>query len=248
MIRLVPLAFTALATVLIASAAHAQTDPDKPTAFVVPFTAGAATDRLARAIGNAVTAQTGQPVVVDNKAGASGIIASHRVAEASADGHTVLLSTNTTPAADRHRFKKLPYDPVKDFEPVTALGRGGQFMMVNPASAASNVGEFVALAKREPGRYTFGSGSSSSRIAGELFQRMADVKLLHVPYKSNTPVVTDLLGGQIDMTITDRAKAAFDAPAGVELFTTSPQALGAFQASQAQEWGRIVKTAGIEAG
>lgn len=184
---------------------QAQAFPDKPITFVVPFAAGTATDQIARALGNGVTAETKQPVVIDNKAGASGFIASQQVAKAPADGYTVLITTNTTHAANEHLFKKLPYDPVKDYAPIAALGKGGQIMVVNPSFPAKTVAEFVALAKKEPGKYSFGSGSSSSRMAGELLQQMADIKLLHVPYKSNTLAVTDLLGGQINMMITDTA-------------------------------------------
>ena len=154
---------------------------------------------------SSITAETKQPVVIDNRAGASGFIASQQVAKAAADGYTVLITTNTTHAANEHLFKKLPYDPVKDFSPITALGKGGQIMVVNPSFPAKSVAEFIALAKKEPGKYSFGSGSSSSRMAGELLQQMADIKLLHVPYKSNTLAVTDLLGGQIHMMITDAA-------------------------------------------
>jgi len=200
------IALAAAAALAVAPAvAQAQAFPEKAITFVVPFAAGTATDQIARAIGNGVTAETRQPVVIDNKAGASGFIASQQVAKAAPDGYTVLITTNTTHAANEHLFKKLPYDPVKDFAPIGALGKGGQIMVVNPAFPAKTVAEFVALAKKEPGKYTFGSGSSSSRIAGELLQQMADIKLLHVPYKSNTLAVTDLLGGQISMMITDAA-------------------------------------------
>ena len=199
------IALAAAALALAPALAQAQAFPEKAITFVVPFAAGTATDQIARAIGNGVTAETKQPVVIDNKAGASGFIASQQVAKAAPDGYTVLITTNTTHAANEHLFKKLPYDPVKDFSPIGALGKGGQIMVVNPAFPAKTVAEFVALAKKEPGKYTFGSGSSSSRIAGELLQQMADIKLLHVPYKSNTLAVTDLLGGQISMMITDAA-------------------------------------------
>jgi len=202
------------ATLLAAGAAMAQTFPDKPVTFVVPFAAGSATDQIARALGNGVTAETKQPVVIDNKAGASGFIASQQVAKAPADGYTVLITTNTTHAANEHLFKKLPYDPVKDFSPVAALGKGGQIMVVNPNSPAKTVAEFVALAKKEPGKLSFGSGSSSSRMAGELLQQLAGIKLLHVPYKSNPLAVTDLLGGQIDMMITDTATGLPQVKAG----------------------------------
>jgi tripartite-type tricarboxylate transporter receptor subunit TctC len=184
---------------------QAQSFPEKPITFVVPFAAGTATDQIARALGNVITAETKQAVVIDNRAGASGFIASQFVAKAPADGYTVLITTNTTHAANEHLYKKLPYDPVKDFAPVAGLGKGGQIMVVNPASNVKSVADFIALAKKEPGKLSFGSGSSSSRMAGELLQQMADIKLLHVPYKSNTLAVTDLLGGQIDMMITDTA-------------------------------------------
>ncbi|MBX3660433.1 MAG: tripartite tricarboxylate transporter substrate binding protein [Ramlibacter sp.] len=185
--------------------AAAQAFPDKPITFVVPFAAGSATDQLARVIGQAVAAEARQSVVVENKAGASGFIASQQVAKAAPDGYTVMITTNTTHAANEHLFKKLPYDPVKDFAPLTGLGKGGQIMVVNPSLPAKSVAEFIALARKEPGKYSFGSGSSSSRMAGELLQQMAGIKLLHVPYKSNPLAITDLLGGQINMMITDTA-------------------------------------------
>jgi tripartite-type tricarboxylate transporter receptor subunit TctC len=203
-----------LAALLAAGSAAAQGYPEKPITFVVPFAAGSATDQIARALGNGVTAEAKQPVVIDNKAGASGFIASQQVAKAAPDGYTVLITTNTTHAANEHLFKKLPYDPVKDFAPVAALGKGGQIMVVRPDFPAKTVAEFVALAKKDPGKHSFGSGSSSSRMAGELLQQLADIKLLHVPYKSNPLAVTDLLGGQIDMMITDTATGLPQVKAG----------------------------------
>jgi tripartite-type tricarboxylate transporter receptor subunit TctC len=195
----------ALAAMMLPLAASAQDYPAKPITFVVPFAPGSATDQFARALGQEVSAQSKQPVVIDNKAGASGFIAAQFVAKAAPDGYTVFITTNTTHAANEHLFKKLPYDPVKDFEPVTALGKGGQIMVINPTklSQVTSVADFIKLAKSQPGKLSFGSGSSSSRIAGELFQQMAGVQLLHVPYKSNPLAINDLLGGQIDMMITD---------------------------------------------
>jgi tripartite-type tricarboxylate transporter receptor subunit TctC len=194
--------------------ALAQDFPAKPITFVVPFAAGSATDQLARALGQAVSEQTKQSVVVDNKPGASGFLAAQQVAKANPDGYTVLVTTNTTHAANEHLYKSMPYDPVKDFVPVTLLGKGGQIMIVNPKVPAKTVGEFVALAKKDPGKLTFGSGSSSSRIAGELLQQMAGIQILHVPYKSNPLAITDLLGGQIDMMITDTATGIPQVKAG----------------------------------
>ena len=200
---------TALLAVALAAAAAAApslaqaTYPDKPVTFIVPFAAGSATDQLARALGQHITEQTKQAVVVENKIGASGMIAAQQAARAPADGYTVLITTNTTHAANEHLYKKLPYDPVKDFQPVTGLGKGGQVMVVNAASPYKTVAEVIAAAKKSPGKVTFGSGSSSSRVAGELLQQMAGVQVLHVPYKSNPLAITDLLGGQIDFMITD---------------------------------------------
>ncbi len=185
--------------------AFAQAYPAKPITFIVPFAAGSATDQLARALGQSITADTQQAVVVDNKAGASGMLAAQNAARAAPDGYTVLISTNTTHAANEHLYKKLPYDPVKDFAPVTALAKGGQILVVNANSPYKTVADVLAKAKAQPGKLSFGSGSASSRVAGELFKQMGHVDLLHVPYKSNPLAITDLLGGQIDLMITDTA-------------------------------------------
>lgn len=200
----------------LASAAptQAQTYPAKPITFVVPFAAGSATDQLARALGQSVSSETGQSVIVDNKPGANGFIGAQAVAKAAPDGYTVFITTNTTHAANEHLFKKLPYDPVKDFAPVTGLAKGAQIMVVNPSLPYKTVAEFIAAAKKEPGKLAFGSGSSSSRIAGELLQQMTGIQLLHVPYKSNPLAITDLLGGQIHMMITDMATGLPQVKAG----------------------------------
>lgn len=208
------LAISAALLVFPALQINAQTYPAKPITLVVPFAAGSATDQLARALGQSVASDSKQSVVIENKPGAFGFIAAQYVAKATPDGYTVLITTNTTHAANEHLYKKLPYDPVKDFAPITALGKGGQIMVVNPSLPVKTVGEFIALAKKEPGKLSFGSGSSSSRIAGELLMQMADIKLLHVPYKSNPLAVTDLLGGQINMMITDNATGMPQVKAG----------------------------------
>jgi len=194
----------ALALACAATLAHAEY-PEKQFTFVVPFAAGSATDQLARSLGQEVGRITKQPVIVDDKPGASGFIGAEAVKKAAPDGYTVFITTNTTHAANEHLFKKIPYDPVKDFLPVTGLGKGGQIMIVNLNVPAKSVAEFIALAKSKPGKVSFGSGSSSSRVAGEMFQQLAGVELLHVPYKSNPLAINDLLGGQIDMMITDTA-------------------------------------------
>ena len=196
------------------ASAQAPAYPAKAITFIVPFAAGSATDQLARALGQSVTTDTKQPVVVDNKAGASGMIAAQAAAKAAPDGYTVLITTNTTHAANEHLYKKLSYDPVKDFAPVTGLGKGGQVLVVNAGAPYKSVAELLAFAKKNPGKLSFGSGSSSSRMAGEMLKQLADVDILHVPYKSNPLAITDLLGGQIDMMITDTSTGVPQIKAG----------------------------------
>ena len=200
-------ALMALIAACFAPAALAQATkyPEKPITFIVPFAAASATDQLARALGTAITEQTKQAVVVENKAGASGMMAAQMAAKAAADGYSVLITTNTTHAANEHLYKKLSYDPVKDFAPVTGLGKGGQVLVVRADAPYKSVADVVAKAKKEPGKLSFGSGSSSSRVAGEMFKQLSGTDILHVPYKSNPPAVTDLIGGQIDLMITDTA-------------------------------------------
>lgn len=194
--------------------AAASAFPAKAITFIVPFAAGSATDQLARALGQSVAEQSGQPVLVENKAGASGMIAAAHVAKAPADGYTVLITTNTTHAANEHLYKKLSYDPVKDFAPITGLGKGGQVLVVRADAPYASVPALIAAAKQAPGKLSFGSGSSSSRVAGEMFKQLSGADILHVPYRSNPNALTDLLGGQIDLMITDTATGAPHIQAG----------------------------------
>jgi tripartite-type tricarboxylate transporter receptor subunit TctC len=223
LIKFVPI----IAALALAPAAPAQDYPAKPITFFVPFAAGSATDTLARSLGQGFTAETMQNVIIDNRPGANGIIATQAFIRTAADGYTVLIGTNTTHAANEHLYKKIPYHPVNDFTPVTAIARGGQVMVVHPRVPAKTVKEFIALAKRQPGKLTFGSGSSSSRVASELFQQMAGLQLVHVPYKSNPMAVTDLVGGHIDMMITDVVTGLPQVQAGKvrALGVSSPQRL-----------------------
>jgi tripartite-type tricarboxylate transporter receptor subunit TctC len=177
--------------------------PERPVTFIVPFSAGSATDQLARALGTSFTEQTKQPVVVDNRVGAGGMIAAQAAARATPDGYTVLITTNTTHAANQHLYRKLPYDPVKDFKPLTTLGRGGMVLVVRPGAPYKSVADLVAAARANPGKLSFGAGNSSSRVAAEMLKQLSGLDLLHVPYKSNPSALTDLLGGQIDLMVID---------------------------------------------
>src|SRR5688500_12619788 len=142
------------------------------------------------------------------------MMAAQQVARAPADGYTVLITTNTTQAANEHLYKKLAYDPVKDFAPVTGLGKGGQVLVVNVSSPHKSVADLLAFAKKNPGKLAFGSGSSSSRVAGEMLKQLSGTDILHVPYKRNPLAITDLLGGQIDMMITDTSTGVPQVKAG----------------------------------
>lgn len=209
-----PVALAVLGWIATAPAG-AQNYPDKSIRLVVPFAAGSATDSLARALAVEMAPDMKVAAVVENRPGANGMLAAQLVAQAAPDGYTVFITTNTTQAANPHLFKTLTYDPVRDFAPVTGLNRGGaQVMLVNPRMAAKNLAEFIALARSSPQPLTFGHGSSTARVAAELLQQMAGLKMQQVPYKSNVFAITDLLGGQIDMTITDLATGLPQVKAG----------------------------------
>lgn len=186
-----------------AAAPAASVYPDRPVVWVVPFGAGSATDGVARVLGQEVARETGQRIVVDNRPGASGFLAAQAVARSAADGHTAFITTDTTQAANAHLFRRLPYDPVKDFAPVTALARGYQVMATSARAPLRTVARLMAAARKDPGKLTFGEGSASARVAMELFQQMTGTHFVHVPYKSNPLAVTDLIAGDLDVMIVD---------------------------------------------
>jgi tripartite-type tricarboxylate transporter receptor subunit TctC len=183
--------------------AAAQAFPSKAITIVVGGTAGSATDGLARSIAQEITAEAKVPVIVDNRPGANGGIAAQHVAHSAPDGYTLFMTTNTTQAANPHLYKKLSYDPVKDFAPIGAVAKGYLVMVTRPNLPAKNIGDIIAAAKKEPGKLSFGAGTSSARVAVELVKQSSDIDLLYVPYKANPPAVTDLLAGTIDMMIVD---------------------------------------------
>ena len=182
------------------STTAAQGYPSKPVRLIVPFAAGGSTDIMGRLVAQKLTALWGQQVVVDNRPGGSTVIGTDIVAKSAPDGHTLLV----TPAPFTivpSLLKKLPYDPAKDFEPITLINTTPLVVIVHPGVPAKNIKELTALAKARPGVLNFGSSGSggSNHLAGELFNAMANVKITHVPYKGNGPAMTDLLGGHIDM-------------------------------------------------
>lgn len=187
----------------LVTGASAQDYPSKSFKFVVPFAAGSATDALARILGEHVSRNLGRPVVVENLAGASGVIAAQNVARAEPDGHTVLITTNTTHGANQSLLKNVPYDAVNSFEAVGKLGTITLALTTHPSVPAKTVQEFVAYAKANSGKLTFGAGSSSSRIAGEMLKSLAGLDITYVPYRSNPQAITDLLGGQINIVFAD---------------------------------------------
>ncbi|AOY95804.1 ABC transporter substrate-binding protein [Cupriavidus sp. USMAA2-4] len=204
--------FLALLPLLAAAAAaprpaRAAGYPERPLRVLVPFPPGSGTDDSARYVAQSLTAQTGQPVVVDNRPGASGIIAAKAAAASPADGYTLFITTNTTHAANASLFRTLPYDPVKDFAPVSLIARSGLVLVVPADSPVRTVADLSALAKARAGKLTFASGSSSTRIAGELYKMMSGAPAEHIPYKGVPQALTDLMGHQVDFMVSDISPA-----------------------------------------
>jgi tripartite-type tricarboxylate transporter receptor subunit TctC len=196
--------FLGSATALTLSApAHAQAYPSKQVTILVPFTAGSGTDTMARIFAERLAAVGGQPVVVDNKPGANGGLAAAAVARAAPDGYTLMMTTNSSHAANLALFKNLPYDPVKDFECVALFGLAPFLIVATPNAPFNNVKELVAYAKANPGKLSYGAGTSTATVSGESFNRIAGIEVLRVPYKSAPPALTDVISGTIHYTFID---------------------------------------------
>lgn len=175
--------------------------PSKTVRMVVPFAAGGSTDLLARSIAQRLNEAWKQPVIVDNRAGGGGIVGSDHVAKSAADGYTVLVGTVSTHAVAATLYSKLPYDPQRNFAPVTEFAYIPQLLSVHPTIPVKSVKELIALAKARPGALDFGTAGngSASHMAMELFKSMAKVNLVHVPYRGTGPALTDLLGGHLSL-------------------------------------------------
>jgi tripartite-type tricarboxylate transporter receptor subunit TctC len=187
--------------------ANAQNYPNKPVKLLVPFPAGSATDQVARVIGAELQAALGQPFVVENKPGAQGSIAATEVARAAPDGYTLMVGTNTPLAANPSLFKKLNYDPAKDFAPVARLSTISFMIMVRPDFPAKSFKEFLAHAKANPGKLSAGYGSAGSQVSQAMLRSMGRIDFIDVPYKGLPQAITDVLGGQISFTFADLANA-----------------------------------------
>ncbi len=191
-----------LATCTLPAFAQANAYPSKPVRIVVPWAAGTGTDLNARAIAQQITATSGQTAVVENRPGAVGSVGTGEVNRAPADGYTVLATSNAH-IANLFLMKNLPYDPLQDFIPVSGTRKLPSLIVARPGLGVKSLAELTELAKRQPGKISFGAGTSAGRIGMELFQEMTGTKLLHVPYKGATAALTDLLGGHVDVMFID---------------------------------------------
>ena len=198
--------FAALILLVVATNANANY-PAKPVRLIVPFTAGSATDQVGRLIGQQLQAALGQPFVVENRPGAQGSIAASEVARAAPDGYTLLVTTNTPQAANVSLFKKLPYDPVKDFTPVVRMGTTSFVLMTKSDFPARNLKEFIAHVKGQPGKLSEGYGSAGSQVSGSMLKSMAHLDFVEAPYKGIPQAVTDVLGGSLAFTFVDLGNA-----------------------------------------
>jgi tripartite-type tricarboxylate transporter receptor subunit TctC len=226
--------FRALAAALAMAActavafAQAPAYPAKPVRIIVPYPAGGTTDIIARLAAAQLSERLRQPFVVENRAGASGAIGSVAVAQAAADGYTLVMGTASSHGINSALQKNLPYDAVKDFAPVTVVASTPNIIVVHPSVPARTLGELLALAKARPGQINFGSTSpgGSPHMSAELLKMMAGVDMTHVPYKGASPMLTDLMGGQI--------QAGFDNPSTIAFVRSGK--LRALAVTTAQRW------------
>ena len=195
-----------LALAFFATSAWAQY-PSKPVRVLVPFGAGSSTDIVMRILAQPLSQSLGQPVVVENKPGADGAIAAAEVAKAPADGHTLLLATNSPLSAAPH-LRKLSYDALNDFTPITLVGNYTFFVLTHPSVPARTLQELITYARANPGKLNYGTGNTSGIVMTAMLASQAGIELVHVPYKSEPPAITDLLSGNIQVMISSYATVA----------------------------------------
>lgn len=200
--RLCRLSALLAATLAFTATPYAQAAyPDKPIKLVVPFPPGGPTDAMARIVGQHLSQALGQPIIVDNRGGAGGTIATEAAANAAPDGYTLFFATTGTMAINPSLYRNFKIDPLKAFEPIGSVASTNNVLVVAPSLGVNSVKDLIALAKQKPGALTFGSAGngSSNHISGELFKSMAGIDITHVPYKGSAAAFTDMLGGQISM-------------------------------------------------
>lgn len=191
-----------------APAAAADAYPSKPIRMLLGYPAGSGIDSVARLVAARMEKTLGQQVYIENKPGALSNIAAQTVATAEPDGYTILFTPNSAPVANVHLFKKLPFDPVKDFTPISPVATLGFVVLVNPAKTkASNLAELTAMLKKNPGKYSYGTGNATGQVAGALYAHLAEVDALNVSYKGVPPAIIDLIGGRTDFVMADASLA-----------------------------------------
>jgi len=188
---------------LFGATAHADTYPSKPITLIQPFGPGSATDTITRVVAQHLSGALQQSVVVEGRPGANGTLAAAYVARAAPDGYTLFMGTNSPHSAAPFLMKNLTYDPVKDFTAVTRVGSYTLMLVLHPSVPAKSVKELIEHAKANPGKLSYASGNTSGVVAGATLARWAELDLLHVPYKSSAPALTDVLGGRVSMMFTD---------------------------------------------
>ena len=218
-----------LALFACCTAVSAQTYPDKskPLRIVVPFGAGSGNDVIARAYARAIGEATGLTVIVDNRAGAEAVIGVEAAKTAAPDGYTVLFGNSSTHVLNVHMLPKLPYDPVVDFIPLTGVAKVALVLNAGPSTKFRSVKDVIEAARANPGKLSYGSGTTSTRLAMEMLEKLADIKLLSIPYKAQAQAAVALSGGEIDLLMTDVSTALPHYPSGRmrALGTTGPKRL-----------------------
>ncbi len=193
----------------VSTLTQAQTWPNKPIRYIVPFAAGGTTDLLGRMIGAKLAEALGQPVVVENRPGAAGSLGVEMLAKSAPDGYTLGGGTISSHAMNVSLYSKLAYDPIKDFTPITMLATLPNMLVVHPSMGVNSVAELIALLKANPNKYSFGSAGNgtSQHMSGELFKTMTGVSMQHIPYKGSGPMIADLLAGTISMSFENMTTA-----------------------------------------
>lgn len=205
----------ALATLPFAGRVFAQGwSPSRPVQVVVPFAAGSGTDQVARLLQKVMEPIWPQRLVIENRPGANGAPAAAAVARAPADGHTLMVTTNTPHAANKALMKRLDYDPVSDFTPIIRLGNYVFWLVVGSHFPARSFAEFAAEVRRRPGQVTYASGNSTGIVGGATIARMLGVEMVHVPYRSTPPAIVDVVGGRVDAMVVDVAASRSQVEAG----------------------------------